>query len=97
MFDNFTWRRGSGELDVIDKFADLARKASAEAGADVMVVLNFPGGYLSVVASTPESPVPQKRLWTPRALAKGLALLRQWLGAQKREGTMVHSARRSIA
>jgi hypothetical protein len=80
MFDNFTWRRGSGELNVIDKFADLARKASVEAGADVMVVLNFPEGYLSVVASTAENPVPRNRSWTPRAVAKGLALLHQWLG-----------------
>ena len=47
MFDNFTWRRGSGELDVIDKFADLARKASDEAHAEVMVVLHFPEGYLT--------------------------------------------------
>ena len=79
MFDNFTWRRGSGESDVIGKFADLARKASDEAHADVMVVLNFPEGYLSVVASTAENPVPRNRIMTPRAVAKGLALLRQWL------------------
>ena len=82
MFDNFTWQRGSGELDVIDKFADLARKASEEAHAEVMVVLNFPEGYLSVVASTPEHPARQgrtRRSWTPQALAKGLELLREWL------------------
>jgi hypothetical protein len=42
MFDDFRWRRGSGELGVIDKVADLARKASEEAGAEVMVVINFP-------------------------------------------------------
>ena len=51
MFEDFTWRRGSDALGVIDRFAELARKASDEAGAEVMVVLNFPEGYLSVVAS----------------------------------------------
>jgi hypothetical protein len=78
MSDSFTWRRGSGELGVIDKFTELARKASEEAGADVTVVLNFPQGYLTVIASTPEEPAHQPP-WTPRALAKGLNLVRQWL------------------
>lgn len=77
MFDNFTWRRGAGELSVIDAFTDLARKASEEAHAEVTVVLNFPKGYLTVVASTPENPAGRNRLWTPRAFAKGLELLRQ--------------------
>lgn len=79
MFEDFTWRRGSGELSVIDKFAALARKASEEAHADVMVVLNFPEGYLSVIASTPENPAQHKHKWTAPAVAKGLRLLRQWL------------------
>jgi hypothetical protein len=79
MFDDFTWRRGSGELSVIDRFAELARKASEEAHAEVIVVLNFPQGYLSVVASTPEHPARRDKTWTPRAVAKGLRLLRQWL------------------
>jgi hypothetical protein len=79
MFENFTWRRGSGELSVIDSFAELARKASEEAGADVMVVLNFPEGYLSVVASTPTHPARRDHIWSPRAVAQGLRLLRQWL------------------
>jgi len=79
MFENITWRRGSGELSVIDSFAELARKASEEAGADVMVVLNFPAGYLSVVASTPAHPARLDHTWTPRAVAQGLRLLRQWL------------------
>jgi len=78
MFDNFTWPRGSGELSLIDSFAELARKASEEAGADVMVVLNFPEGYLSVVASTPTHPAGPEHTWTPRAVAQGLRLLRQW-------------------
>ena len=79
MFENFTWRRGSGEVSVIDGFAELARKASEEAGADVMVVLNFPEGYLSVVASTPKHPLPLCRAWTPGAVVQGLRLLRQWI------------------
>jgi hypothetical protein len=79
MSDSFTWRRSSGELDVIDTFTDLARKASEEAGAEVTVVLNFPQGYLTVIASTPGEPAHQHAPWTPRALARGLNLVRQWL------------------
>jgi hypothetical protein len=79
MFEEFTWRRGSDELSVIDRFGELARKASEEAHADVMVVLKFPQGYLSVVASTPEHPARRGHKWTPRAVATGLRLLRQWL------------------
>jgi hypothetical protein len=82
MFEDFTWRRGSGELGVIDRFAELAKKASEEAHADVLVILNFPAGYLTVIGSTPEQPArpgPRGRTWTPRAVAKGLRLLRQWL------------------
>ena len=71
MFDNFTWRRGSDQLNVIDKFSDLARKASVEAGADVMVVLNFPEGYLSVVSSTAENPVPRNRAGPHQRSQKG--------------------------
>ena len=64
---------------MIGKFADLARKASEEAGAEVMVVLNFPQGYRTVVASTPNQPARQDRIMTPRAVAKGFELLLQWL------------------
>ncbi|HXT08720.1 MAG TPA: hypothetical protein VN715_17515 [Roseiarcus sp.] len=79
MFEDFKWRRGSGELGVIDGFAELARKASEEADAEVMVVIKFPQGYLTVVASTPENPAKRDHVWAPRAVAKGLRLLRQWL------------------
>jgi hypothetical protein len=64
MSDSFTWRRSSGELGVIDTFTELARKASEEAGAEVTVVLNFPQGYLTVIASTPEEPAHQHAPWT---------------------------------
>ena len=79
MFEDFIWRRGSDELGVIDRFTELARKASEEAGAEVMVVLKFPQGYLTVVASTPENLARRGHVWAPRAVAKGLQLLRQWL------------------
>lgn len=79
MYEDFTWRRGSDELGVIDRFTELARKASEEADAEVMVVLKFPQGYLTVVASTPENPARLGHVWAPRAVAKGLRLLRQWL------------------
>jgi hypothetical protein len=35
--DSFKWRRGAGELEVMDRFGLLARKASEEAHAEVMV------------------------------------------------------------
>jgi hypothetical protein len=82
MFDHFKWRPGSGELGVIDAFTDLARKASEEAHAEVMVVLKFPAGHHPMIASTPEQPVRTARhnpAWTPQALAKGLDLIREWL------------------
>ena len=73
MFDNFTWRRGSGETDVIGKFADLPRKASEEAHSEVMVVLHFPQGYLTVVTSTPEHPAAEPHHDGTRA-RKGIGL-----------------------
>jgi hypothetical protein len=86
MFEGFTWRQGSGESDVISRFADLARKASEEAGAEVLVVLNFPQGYRAVVASTQDLPARQDRIMTPRAVAKGVELLFQWLRGYREGG-----------
>ena len=79
MFDDLKWRRGSGELSVIDAFSELARKASEEAHADVMVVLKFPQGYRTVIASTHEDRATPPRTWTAGAVAKGLHLLSRWL------------------
>jgi hypothetical protein len=98
MFDSFTWRRGSGELGVIDQFTDLARKPSEEAGAEVTVVLNFSQGYLTVIASTPEQPARRDVGWTPQTLAKGLDLLREWLRryAVANQGTKDDDLRKAI-
>ncbi len=80
MFENIKWKRGSNELAVVDAFTEIARKASEESGAEVLVVLQFPDwGSPHVVASTPEHPSSRKRTWTFRTVAAGMKRLESWV------------------
>ncbi len=80
MFDHITWTRGAGELKVVDTFAALAKKATKETGAEVLIVLQFPKwGEPHVVTSSPEHLQNQKGHWISSAVARGLRRLKLWL------------------
>lgn len=82
MFENFTFQRGSDEVGTIRHFKSLAEKAAHEAGAEVMVILKFPGyGHVEVVTSTPttpEEPVQPRKTWTMRAVVAMLKGVETW-------------------
>ena len=82
MFEDLKeWKRGSGELGVLDTFYELAKKARKEAGAEVMVVIQFPGwSEPHVIALTPELPLPRRgSSWTSPAVAAGMRRFKMWL------------------